>query len=229
MSYAFLKLIAMLTMYIDHVGAISYMDNYRYIGRISFVLYAFLASNAMKHTRSKRDYILNLFKFALISEFFYDYFIFTIKYPDFFSFFDYYKLDFYNSQNVFFTLAFGALACYTYDLYQEEKEKNQIFVILFCLVAPFIINSDYGLFGSLSIFGFYLCKNKLHIVAVGAFFAIFNYVIYGLFGYALFAMVGVMLILLYNGQKGNQILNKKVFYIFYPLHLAFLCILYRTL
>ena len=69
-----LKMIAIITMVIDHVGAVLFPMNmmFRYIGRISFPLFVFLLVEGSIHTRKIRKYELRMFyllsfqKFRLI-------------------------------------------------------------------------------------------------------------------------------------------------------------------
>ncbi len=222
MSYTTLKLIALITMYIDHIGVIFYNDSYRHIGRISFVLYAFLIANGLRHTKNQYNYIMNLFKFALFSEIFYDYFIFITNFPKYFKFLDYYELDILNSQNVLFTLGFGALACYFFQLYKSKANIFYLFTIVVCLLIPTLINSDYGLYGSTTIFLFYLSKNKIQKFFIVFLFTFFKYIRFGLYSYAIFALIAGVIILFYNNKKGFLDLNKYVFYLFYPAHMLFL-------
>ncbi len=225
MSYSLLKLIALLTMYIDHIGAVFYIDSYRHIGRISFVLYAFLVANGLNYTKNKREYIMNLFKFALISEIFYDFFMFTVNYPKYFKFLDYYKLDTLNSQNVLFTLGFGALACYFYDFYKNKSDIYYLLLLSLSLIFPALIKADYGIYGALSIFLFYLSKTKPQKLGVVVLFSFLKYMYFGLLSYAAFALVGGIFIVLYNDKKGFLQLNKYIFYLFYPLHMLFLALI----
>ncbi|MEG2295239.1 MAG: TraX family protein, partial [Oscillospiraceae bacterium] len=50
-----LKLIAIITMFIDHIGAVlfPYHGSFRLIGRISFVLFAFLLVQGFIHTSNR--------------------------------------------------------------------------------------------------------------------------------------------------------------------------------
>ena len=91
-----LKMIAIITMVIDHVGAVLFPMNmmFRYIGRISFPLFVFLLVEGSIHTRKIRKYELtdvficiSFQKFRLI-------WLFRTK------------SSIYHSQNVFWTLAY---------------------------------------------------------------------------------------------------------------------------
>lgn len=65
-----LKVIAMLTMLIDHVGAALFADIeiLRLIGRISFPIYVWLLVMGFVHTSSRKKYMLQMGACALISE-----------------------------------------------------------------------------------------------------------------------------------------------------------------
>ena len=63
-----LKIIACITMLIDHAGLLLYPNLLllRYIGRISMPLFAFLIAEGCLHTRSKLRYFLSIFSMASI-------------------------------------------------------------------------------------------------------------------------------------------------------------------
>ena len=65
-----LKLIAALLMVIDHVGAVFFPTIHilRYLGRLSFPIFAFCISEGFYYTKSKTKYLLKLLIFAIISE-----------------------------------------------------------------------------------------------------------------------------------------------------------------
>ena len=69
-----LKWIAVITMLIDHVGVVFFPEYsiIRWIGRISFPLFAFLICEGYRHTSNIWKYFLRLGIFAIISEIPYD-------------------------------------------------------------------------------------------------------------------------------------------------------------
>ena len=70
MTVFHLKIIAILTMTIDHVGFFFFPDIevLRIIGRLSFPLFAWLIANGAYHTKNMHAYLVRLFIFALISQ-----------------------------------------------------------------------------------------------------------------------------------------------------------------
>ena len=68
-SQEMLKIIACVTMLLDHIGA-TMVSGYglRIIGRIAFPIYCFLLVEGFTYTRNKAKYAMRLFVFALISE-----------------------------------------------------------------------------------------------------------------------------------------------------------------
>ncbi len=212
MSSFVLKIIAVITMLIDHSGYLifgefSFMN---YIGRLAFPIFAFLITEGYLHTSNLKKYFFRLLIFAIISQI-----PFMLLFP---------SNDF--SLNILFTLALGLLSLTLYD-----KVKNKyigfIFVILCSVVAQFL-HFDYGWFGIAIIFIFYILKKqKSYMNMFFAFTTFINYIYY--FAKTLrteylliflFCTLSLIPINLYNGKKGKNI--KYFLYIFYPLHLIVL-------
>ena len=234
-----LKIIAMISMFCDHFGD-AFIGNFSFlnlIGRIAFPIFAFQISEGFLHTKNLKKYFLRLGVFAIISQI-----------P--FSLFSY---KFLNSSifnlNVFFTLLLGLLSIYLYDyiinLFKKSNASNtasltglmgihldKIFGILIVLLIGYVaelLNTDYGFWGVLVIFAFYLFKkDKLAMVISFVTLCVLKYGIqiiqYGYnIGYillGLFTALSIVFISLYNGKQGRKI--KYALYIFYPVHLLLL-------
>ncbi len=201
-----LKLIAITSMLIDHIGAILLPENLvlRCIGRIAFPIFCFLLTEGFFHTRDIYRYGYRLALFALLSEIPYDLAfrqtIFTLE-----------------NQNVFFTLliGFGLL----YVLEKSKERPVQVLEILLAMWLTEILHTDYGFRGILLICIFYYLRElTLAKIAAGA---CWNFLFPGRVQYyGVFSMVPIAL---YNGKKGPGF--KYMFYIFYPLHLLILHLL----
>ena len=74
LSGSWLKIIAMLSMTIDHVAYYYGCSNpylyelMRTVGRIAFPTFAFLLAEGFVYSRNRQKYMLSLFAFALVSE-----------------------------------------------------------------------------------------------------------------------------------------------------------------
>jgi hypothetical protein len=219
MSRHTLKWIAIITMFIDHMGAILFPNVivFRLIGRLAFPIFAFLITEGFLHTGNMNKYLLRLGLFALISEIPFD-FAFNGQIIEF------------QHQNVFFTLFLGLVAIAIYD---KLKDKHKLIagfnILLFVFIAEFM-RTDYSMFGILMIFVFYYFKEDfkdvvyyityINLLMVLGTWAANNYrsnpwlFIQAMGPFALF------FINRYNGEGGKG--PKYLFYAFYPLHLLLL-------
>ena len=128
-----LKLIACITMLIDHIGAscleagllvpliasgafstdpaaasLLQMDRVlRYIGRLAFPIFCFLLVEGFVHTHDFRKYALRMLGFALLSEFPFDWAFFSGVW--------------WGHQNVYFTLLLGLLAMKALDTFRTGE------------------------------------------------------------------------------------------------------------
>ena len=203
-----LKWIAIVTMVIDHMGAILYPTEmvFRYIGRISFPIFCFLLVEGFCHTHDIFGYMARLGAFALMSEIPYD-LAFNGEILEF------------THQNVFFTLLLGVILMYVLEKGGEWPQKA-VEVLLVMWMAVFF-HTDYGYRGILLIFIFYQLRRFLCAkLGCGADLnLIWNRSIQG---YGAFAMIPIAL---YNGSRGKKM--KYFFYIFYPAHLLILFVISR--
>lgn len=198
-----LKMIALITMIIDHVGAVLFPQYiiFRVIGRIAFPIFAFLTVEGFYHTRDVKKYMMRLAAFAVISEVPFD-LVFYGKIPEF------------AHQNIFFTLFIGVFLMYLYGSQYSELAKAGAVVLL--LLAGDIFRTDYGAWGILMIFCFYLFRE--HTVAKIVSVALINIFAFGYI--QAFAVIALLPICLYNGKKGFSM--KYFFYAAYPVHLLIL-------
>ncbi|NLK72751.1 MAG: hypothetical protein GX285_07020 [Clostridiales bacterium] len=221
MTGFYLKIIAITTMLIDHIGAV-FLDFgsleylvFRSIGRLAFPIFAFLIAEGCEKTSDIKRYMLRLFIFAWISEVPFDLAFYN-------SFFD------FSHQNIFFTLFLGAAAIYIYNLAYNKDGliRYGAYIIPFALmIVAEALRTDYGAIGVFLIFFIYLNRerrlNKFIIIALGnAMLTSPKYPV------QLFGIVSLIPLYFYNGERGRNI--KYIFYIFYPLHLLVLGIINRV-
>lgn len=195
-----LKIIALIAMVIDHVGAFLFPEYLilRIIGRIAFPIFAFLAVEGFFHTSDVKKYMMRLAAFAVISEIPFD-LVTTGKVLEF------------EHQNVFFTLLLGVMLMYFYG--QQLSQAARIGCTILLLLPGDIFRTDYGAWGVMMIFCFYIFREKMWAQILSI--ALINVVAFGYI--QAFAVLALLPICLYNGERGKSM--KYFFYAAYPLHL----------
>lgn len=199
-----LKLLAMLAMTADHIGAVFFPEIplLRWIGRLAMPVLCFFIGEGLRHTRSPRRYLLRLTGFALLSELPFD-------------------LAFYGGiewghQNVYFTLALGLLALWAI----QSRDMEGWLLALTAALAAELLGCDYGMYGVLLI----LLLDRFHRARseqlAGA--ALLNLAFFGLQTQTL-SLIALPLLWLYNGKRGRD--DRRLFYLYYPAHLCVLGIL----
>lgn len=158
------------------------------------------------HTKNIRRYLGKLFLWALISEIPFD----LANYGVLFHF---------GHQNIFWTLFLSALG-----IHWLEKNKELGLKILICLVILFlalIIRVDYSIYGISVILTFYFCKKyKISLIIA---ISLLSIIAGAIFKFQYFAFLGLIPILMYNGQQGRKTGN--LFYSFYAVHLLIFVII----
>lgn len=213
MSNFTLKWIAILCMFIDHIGAIftPYEFNmFRIIGRLAFPIFCFLLVEGFYHTRNVKNYVIRLGIFVLLSELPFD-LAFSGKITN-------------ESQNVFFTLFIGMLViCSMRFIESKVKDNNPILCCFLCLPVialgcflAYLLKTDYEIRGILLIVAFYGLRDRFFVLLMVSFAILSG-------KYEIYAFISMLLISLYNGKKGPSM--KFFFYLFYPGHLLILYLL----
>lgn len=236
-----LKLIAIITMFIDHVGTciieklyqnstsifslngekLLFLEEiFRLVGRLSFPIFCFLLVEGYYHTKNIKKYMTRLFIFALISEIPFDLALF-------------HKFFYWGHQNVMFSLLLGLITIYLFD---DDNNiffriiKNVRFFRIAVIPASCIIGEalklDYGAGGICTIFFMYIFLNEKgnfhwkHRDYIFSFFigTIILACCQGLSELA--ALIDMAFIKNYNGERGKSL--KYFFYIFYPIHFIIL-------
>ena len=220
----FLKLIAVLSMTVDHVGAVFFPEYpmFRWIGRMAFPLFCYCMTVGLLYTHDIRRYLARLGVFALLSQ---PFWILAFNADDFLG----NLLNF----NIFFTLFVSLLAMWGF------KEHNWP-LFLGCVLLLAFVNFDYSVTGVMLMLIFYLCRQIPHgWIGEVAGLAFLNCKLLGGMtipltlgswtlefpeqGLALLALIPIWL---YNGRQGAH--NKAIqyaCYAFYPAHMLILALL----
>lgn len=195
-----LKMIAIVAMAVDHVGAVLFPQylGLRIIGRIAFPIFAYTLVEGFLHTRDVKKYMMRLGLLAVVSEIPFDLAFFGTP------------LEF-THQNVFFTMFLGIAMLYLY-LKTVSKWRQFLAVLGMLLLAEFLC-TDYSSAGLLMIFLFYQFRGTKLWQLIGMAFVNIFYMGY-LQVYACFAAIPIAM---YNGERGPKC--KWFFYWFYPVHL----------
>ena len=198
-----LKCIAIVSMALDHTGAVLYPSQIwlRCLGRIAFPIFCFLIVEGFFHTHDVRRYMGRLGVFALISEIPYDLAFRGVPLE-------------YAHQNVFFTLLIGIGMVVLLERNRERPVKAVILLLAMWLAV--LIRSDYNFRGVLLIFVFYIFhESRWLAVTAGGFW---NFLYQGVI--QKYGVLSVLPLALYNGERGRKM--KYFFYMFYPAHLLLL-------
>lgn len=207
-----LKVIAMISMVVDHVafylmehGTLLY-ETMRCVGRIAFPVFAFLIAEGFIHTKSRYRYFFTLLGFAVISEI------------------PWYLLNCADgTHNVMFTLALGVATLMVLEnLLQRSLVQGFLWTLGMAGLASWL-GVDYEWMGILIIVIFYIFNGYGHSFPYSKgmqFFCTFTLMMhYGVIG----AVMACIFLYLYNGKRGfiQGSIVKYGFYAFYPIHLVF--------
>lgn len=199
-----LKLIAAVTMLLDHIGAILYpeVDWLRMLGRISFPLFVWLLIQGEAHTKDVWRYGLRLGLLGLISQPIYQWAFDTSGF------------------NVLFHLLVG-LVCLRVT---REQPNLKILVWVSAALMTELLNISYGSYGILLLvlLRYFRSDSRWWFTWISL-----NLILVLPFGtFQLPAIATPLLLVWFNGQKGPRIPG---FYGFYPGHIALLALIQKGL
>lgn len=220
-----LKLIAICTMLIDHMGYTLFPGVMwlRCVGRVAFPIFCFLIAEGCVYTHDRKKYALRLLVFALLSEIPYNLMNSGMIWDPY-------------DQNVLWTLLTGTLVCWLIDWALKKCTPLSFVLTGAAMVAAYWLleafRTDYGGWGMLLVAAFYGVHRapsgavvKMIAQAFGlAFFSLG--VMGGYLSIELWSLVSLAPIWLYNGQRGFS--HKAVqygFYAFYPVHILILSLI----
>lgn len=225
-----LKIIAIITMFIDHIGAALLEQGFtfgmsqeqfkneigidlqqldiilRMIGRVAFPIFCFLLVEGFLHTHNVKKYALRLLAFCAISEIPFD-----------LAFFGRFNIRY---QNVFFTLFLGLIVLIISKKLEDRVKgilgiAGQILIMVIGACCAEMLHTDYGAFGVYFIFILYFLRNQKILRTIIGCISILGEGVW-----EITAPLAFIPIHFYNGKRGINL--KYIFYLFYPIHLIVL-------
>lgn len=226
MSRNALKIIACVSMLIDHIGFILLpeVDFLRYIGRLAMPIFAFFIGEGCLYTRDRKKYFTRVFSLGVVCQIFYvgEYLYSKSSNP------------FY--LNILLTFSASVVLCSAFiNSFDENGKKKKvkenlilglilIFFVVLCRLnenAIIPLEFDYG-FGGIVLPVFAAVtkerKKKLAVFACGLLLVVLSQK-YSNPMWTVCALASIIPLCFYNGKAGERNLQ-KAFYFFYPLHLG---------
>lgn len=211
-----IKLIAAVSMLIDHVGYFLFptVTVFRIIGRLAFPIFAFFVAEGCRYTKNRLRYWGKIGVCAVAFQ------VVTILSVGGFGAPISFDVIFSVPLNIFFTFAVAILICYLFDFVKSKKIGGFLLflLVLFAFYAlSRYVEFDYGFVGMLvplSVFVFeekwsrFLCFS-LTLLALSATSG---------WNVQYFCLLAVPILSFYGGHYGSK-KYKYWFYVFYPAHL----------
>lgn len=232
-----LKLIAIITMTIDHFAVVFGLvyvkekdvyrlssnityDTYdlmRSIGRIAFPIFCFMIVEGYFHTRNVFKYGARLLIFAIISQIPFSLMLYGEPYIK------------GGHLNVYFTLFLGLAAVASLDYFYNKFRNEEIpgistlapgiIIAISSVCVAELLKTDYSAMGVLFILMFYLFRGHPLLLLCGL-----SATIYTLSDpIEFYGLIALIPIFLHNGKKGPGL--KYFFYLYYPLHMLLFFVL----
>lgn len=218
MSAFQIKLLAIITMAIDHIGLFFFPQFIvlRLIGRVSLPLFAWLIANGAHHTHNIKSYLLRLFLFALLSQV---PFLLPNRILD----------PSFHELNVLFTLFLGLAAIAL--IRQTKKKLWWVLITVLCAGFAQVLQTDYDGFGVVVVVLFYLFFDNFTYLVIAQSLLFFVSFLVSL-GYRSgsiepIGLLALFIIRFYTGKPGPK--AKYLFYLFYPLQYLVFYFLLRSI
>ncbi len=224
-----LKLIAVATMTVDHIGAFVLVGDeffwMRVVGRLAFPIFMFLFAEGARHSKSdRRIWFATILAFAIVTQLM----------------FEWVGAGFVN---ILFLFALGLVG-----FEAQDRGQGWLFIPLAFTASYFHI--DYGWYGIAALYFFYVFEGKrsLQFLSFAMLTLLFtfsplighpqwlyilqNLSVYWRYFVQAFAIVPLAIIALYDPKRNKRIENpvlyqvwKYFFYVYYPLHIVILCLI----
>lgn len=206
-----LKVIAMVSMTLDHIGLqlLPQWTILRILGRLALPIYAYMIAEGCRHTRDRKRYFLRLAGLAAVCQVVYWFAMGSVY------------------MCILVTFSLSVLLIGVIENFQEKRSRqSQILafgtllgIFFVCVALPELwkgsdFSIDYGIAGVLLPVLVYFGREKTKYLTAGLILLGFGYG-----GIQWCALAAVPLLGMYNGQRGEKNVGKW-FYLYYPLHLA---------
>lgn len=202
-----LKLLAMLTMTLDHIGVQMFPGVLwlRIVGRLAFPIYAYMIAEGCAHTRNRSKYLLQMAGLALLCQLVYFFAMGSLF------------------QCILVTFTLSVLVIYAIDSGSSAKAVLALCAALFVTVfLPRLLTGtdfavDYSIWGVLLPVAVYLADTKPRKLLSATVLLALLAVDYG--GVQWYGLAALLPLALYDGTRGKARI-KWLFYLYYPLHLV---------
>lgn len=218
-----IKLLAIAAMTLDHIALLFIAPGsalyffMRLIGRITAPIMSFMLAEGFRYTRSRRKYLLRLVAFALISQPFYFRMLFGRAPTS--------ALEYLTHWNVMFTLAIALVSL----MLLESKLPQTLRLILMGVSISLAQFGDWSYMIPVWAVIFYVlrddCRKRTMFFMLASLVMIRTLLLAeperaAALSYQYGTLLALIPLQLYNGERGKS--NNRVFYLYYPLHMAFL-------
>lgn len=215
-----LKMLALITMTIDHIGFIFFPQVWwlRAIGRLAFPIFAYMIAEGCRYTRRRMRYWGSIALLALVCDA-----------AEMIA-----EGSLYQSVMTTFTLSVGMIYALDWAMRGENRREQLLRSLLpagavllsffLCELLPLLLwttdfHVDYRFSGALLPVLIYVGKRRETRLALAALGILATCLEFG--GVQWYALLALLPLALYDGTRGRHAM-KWLFYLYYPLHLALL-------